>query len=301
MKYPKFLLLTTLIAGLLLPAIPAGASQQGLDTGKIEQILGIKGTGKDGEYKITVPQNDLSVSLDGFRITPPMGLTTWVGFSPMQEGAMVMGDIVLREEEIGPVEKEAVDQGLAVTGLHNHFVREQQKVMYMHIAGMGPTDRMARSVRAVLDRIDTLRHGNPAAAKTESVRNTVDTARIESILGTKGEMSQGVFKVTIGRPDVKLTDEGMPVSAFMGFNTWAAFQGTDAKAAVAGDFAMLDREVEPVINALVKHGIEVVAVHNHMVTESPRIFFLHYWGEGPADKLAEGLKAALAQTGTAIG
>lgn len=297
----SLLVLLALTMAVSAPFRPKASAAQTLDTAKIEQIIGIKGTAKDGEYKVSIPQKDLTVIVDGFKITPPMGLTTWVAFSPMPDGAMVMGDIVVLEGEIGPVERAAIDQGLNVTGLHNHFVRDDHKVMYMHIAGMGATEKMARGARAVLDKVSELRHGNPAEGKSETVENRIDTAKIESILGSKGEITDGVFKVTIGRSDVHLTDQGMPVSSFMGFNTWAAFQGTEDKAAVAGDFAMLDREVEPVISALVQHGIEVVAVHNHMVTENPRIFFLHYWGKGPADKLAEGLRAALKKTGAPVG
>jgi hypothetical protein len=271
---------------------------QALDVSKIEQIVGIKGTAKDGEYKVSVPQNDLSVAVDGYRITAPMGLTAWIGFTPMTQGAMIMGDIIVQEDEVSPVQREVIDHGLTVTALHNHFVRESRKVMFMHIFGVGATEQLAQSVRAVFDRVRQLRHGDPAAARTAAMENSINTSQIESILGHKGEMNGGVFKVTIGRPDVSLTDQGMTVTSFMGFNTWAAFQGTEQKAAVAGDFAMVDREVAPVIKTLVQHGIEVVAVHNHMVTETPRIFFLHYWGVGPADKLAQGLKAALNQTGT---
>ncbi len=268
-----------------------------LDSGRIDEIVGIKGAAKDGEYKITIPQKDLVVTVDGFRITPPMGLTSWVDFAPMQEDAMVMGDIVLLENEIGPVEKAAIEGGLTVTGLHNHFVRDKEKVMFMHIHGMGSVDRIAKGVRAVLDKIKELRRAAPTDAQAPSVPNTIDTRKIESILGNKGESSGGVFKVTIGRPDVLLKDHGVEVTSFMGFNTWAAFQGSENNAAVAGDFTMLTEEVAPVIEALVKNGIEVVAVHNHMVTETPRIFFLHFWGEGPAGNLVRGLKAALDRTG----
>lgn len=165
-----------------------------LDTGRIDEIVGIKGAGKDGEYKITIPQKDLVVMVDGFRITPPMGLTSWVDFAPMQEDAMVMGDIVLLENEIGPVEKAAIEGGLTVTGLHNHFVRDKEKVMFMHIHGMGPVDRVANVVRAVLDKIKELRRAAPTDAQAPSVPDTIDTRKIESILGYKGESSGGVFQ-----------------------------------------------------------------------------------------------------------
>jgi len=157
---------------------------------------------------------------------------------------------------------------------------------------------MEQKAKAVLDKVTELRGGDPSkgTVSAEPVTNTIDTKKLDYILGYKAEMSKGVYKYTIGRPDVKLTEHGVPVSTFLGFNTWAAFQGTPDKAAVCGDFTMLADEVAPVIKALVENGIEVVAVHNHMVNEQPRIFFLHYWGVGNAEQLAKGLRAALDQT-----
>lgn len=274
-----------------------GQDQGKLDIQKIEQILGMKGTEKDGEYKVTVAQNDLDVKVDGFKIIPPMGMGSWTAFTPTDEGAMVMGDIVVKEEEIGPVQKVVIDQGMTVTGLHNHFVRENPSVMYMHIGGVGSEEKLSQGVKAIFDKVKELRGKDPASAKAASVKNALDTVQIAEILGHQGEMNRGVYKITIGRPDVELMAHGNEVSTFMGFNTWAAWQGTPEKAAVAGDFTMLEDEVEPVINALVENGIEVVAVHNHMLHEEPRIFFLHYWGTGASAKLAHGLKAALEQTG----
>ena len=268
-----------------------------LDIATIERLVGISGTEHNGEYKITVPQNDLNVAVDGFRIIPPMGMGSWAAFTPATEGAVVMGDIVVKEDEIGPVQKVLIEHGLTITGLHNHFVREKPGVMYMHIGGVGPEAELARGVRAVFDRVAGLRGGDPARAEARPVANTLDTTRIAGILGHSGEMSRGVYKVTIGRPDVTLTAHGVRVSTFMGFNTWAAWQGTPEDAAVAGDFAVLGDEMAPVIQALVENGIQVVAVHSHMVHEEPRVFFLHYWGTGSAEALARGLKVALDRTG----
>lgn len=268
-----------------------------LNVAAIEQVLGKKGQENNGEYKITVPQHDLNVEVDGFRIIPPMGMGSWVAFSPTPQGAMVMGDIVVKGNEIGPVQQVVIGNGLTVTGLHNHFVREQPDVMYMHIGGNGTEESLAKGVKAVLDKVTELRGGDPGKAAAQQVQNSLDTRKIASLLGHSGDMNSGVYKITIGRPNVNLQEHGQKVSAFMGFNTWASWQGTPEHAAVAGDFAMLENEVEPVIKALVENGIEVVAVHNHMVHENPRIFFLHYWGVGPAEKLATGLKAALNQTG----
>lgn len=208
-----------------------------------------------------------------------------------------MGDIVVTETDLKPVQQEVIRQGLTITAIHNHFVRNHPNIMYMHIDGSGPTESMAAKVKAVLDKVIEVRRGNPASPTVADVINTIDTAMLNRMLGHRGEWSKGVYKHTIGRPDVKLTEHGVPVSTFLGFNTWASWQGTPEKAAVAGDFAMLENEVAGVIKALVDNGIEVVAVHNHMVHEQPRIFFLHYWGVGQAEKLAQGLRAALDQTG----
>ncbi len=270
-----------------------------LDTSAIERIVGIKGKANNGEYKITVPQNDLSIVVDGFKIIPAMGLGTWIAFTPAGNGAMIMGDIVITETDLKPVQQEVIKQGLTITAIHNHFVRNHPNVMYMHIDGSGNTEAMAQKAKAVLEKVKELRGVDPSKgnASSESVANTLDTKRLDEILGYKAEMSKGVYKYTIGRPDVSLKEHGIPVSSFLGFNTWAAFQGTPDKAAVCGDFTMLENEVAPVIKALVENGIEVVAVHNHMVQEDPRIFFLHYWGTGTAENLAKGLKAALDQTG----
>ena len=268
-----------------------------LDISKMEHVLGMKGMTKESEYKVTVAQNDLNVVVDSFRIIPPMGLGSWAAFTSAPDGAMVMGDIVVTETDLKRVQAEVIRQGLTVTAIHNHFLRDIPHVLYMHIGGMGPAEKLAAAVKAVFEKVKEVRGMNPGDGKKDSVQNTLNTQILDNILGSKGELSRGVYKHTIGRPDVKLKDHDAVVSTFLGFNTWAAWQGTPERAAVAGDFAMLENEVSSVIKALVENGIEVVAVHNHMVHEAPRIFFLHYWGVGPAEKLARGLKAALDQTG----
>lgn len=307
-----------------------------LDIAAIEQATGMQGTEQDGEYKLTVPQNDLNVTIGDFSIIPPMGMGSWAAFSPTEAGAILMGDVVVTENEIAAVQQTLIEHGLKVTALHNHFVREQPSVMYMHIGGQGTEKELATGVKAVFDKIAELRGGNPADAEAGEVENSLDTDRIAEILGHEGSASRGVYKVTIGRPDVELKmepgghheegeehseeykekkeeeghdegeqhheethkEDGHPhVSTFMGFNTWAAWQGTPEKAAVAGDFVMRADEVDGVIEALVNNGIEVVALHNHMIHEEPRVFFLHYWGTGSAYGLATGLRKALDQTG----
>ena len=268
-----------------------------LDIQKIEQITGMKGTEKNGEYKITVAQNDLNIVVDGFKIIPPMGLSSWIAFTPCTDSTMMMGDIILSETDLAPVQQEVIRQGLAITAIHNHFVRNRPNVMYMHIDGFGNSTKLANNAKAIFDKVSQVRGKDPKAGKPDSVMNTLNIAMLDSIIGHKGEMSKGIYKYTIGRPDVMLKEHGIPISTFMGFNTWAAWQGTPEKAAVAGDFTMLENEVAPVIKTLIENGIEVVAVHNHMVHEEPKIFFLHYWGVGAAEKLANGLRAALDQTG----
>jgi hypothetical protein len=270
-----------------------------LDTLLIERVTGLKGKWNNGEYKITIPQNDLGIEVDGFKIIPAMGLGTWIDFAPSTDGAMIMGDIVVTETDLKPVQQEIIRQGLAISAIHNHFVRNHPNVMYMHLGGSGALEQIAQKAKTILDKIKEVRGGDPSkgTASSEAVQNTLNTQRLDEIIGYKAEMSKGVYKYTIGRPDVDLREHGVKVTTFMGFNTWAAWQGTPEKAAVAGDFTMLENEVEPVIKALVENGIEVVAVHNHMVHEQPRIFFLHYWGVGNAEQLAKGLRAALDQTG----
>lgn len=270
-----------------------------LDTATIEKIMGIKGKSNNGEYKITIPQNDLNIEVDGFKIIPPMGLGTWIAFTPAKSGAMIMGDLVLTETDLKTIQQEVIKQGLTITAIHNHFVRNHPNVMYMHVGGSGNTGLMAQKARAVLDKIKEVRGGDPSkgTASSEAVVNSLDTKKLDEILGYNAEMNKGVYKYTIGRPDVILKEHGVTVSTFLGFNTWAAFQGSPGHAAVCGDFTMLEDEVAGVIKALVENGIEVVAVHNHMINEQPRIFFLHYWGVGNADQLAKGLRAALDQTG----
>ena len=271
-----------------------------LDIQKIDQITGMKGSEKNGEYKITVPQNDLNIVVDGFKIIPPMGLSSWIAFTPCTDSTMMMGDIIMSETDLAPVQQEVIRQGLAITAIHNHFARNRPNVMYMHIDGFGSVIKLANNAKAIFDKVKEVRGKDPKAGRPDSVLNTLNIAMLDSLIGHKGEMNKGVYKYTIGRPDVKLKEHGIPISTFMGFNTWAAWQGTPEKAAVAGDFTMLENEVNPVIKALVENGIEVAAVHNHMVHEEPKIFFLHYWGVGPAEKLSKALRAALDQTGKTV-
>ncbi|MEX2235136.1 MAG: DUF1259 domain-containing protein [Cyclobacteriaceae bacterium] len=171
-----------------------------LDIAKLEEVLGMKGTTRDGEFKITVAQNDLNVVVDSFKIIPPMGLGSWAAFTSTPDGAMVMGDIIVTETDLKPVQEEVIRQGLTVTAIHNHFVRDKPHVMYMHIGGMGAEEKLAQGVKAVLEKVKEVRGMNPADGSKDPVENSLDTARLNSVLASKGEMSRGVFKHTIGRP-----------------------------------------------------------------------------------------------------
>ena len=272
-----------------------------VDWKDVDSAMGRAGQDQpDGTHKYSLPRKDLNVTLNGVQIKAGLALGSWVAFKSVANGnSMVMGDIVLTENDLGPVQQEIIKQGLTSTAIHNHFVRNSPNIMYMHIGGSGNTELMAQKAKAILDKVNETRNGDPSkgTASNEAVENTLDTKKLDEILGYKAEMSKGVYKYTIGRPDVKLSEHGVPISTFLGFNTWAAWQGTPEKAAVAGDFTMLENEVEPVLKALISGGIEVVALHNHMVHEQPRIFFLHYWGVGNAEKLAKTLRSALDQTG----
>jgi hypothetical protein len=192
-----------------------------------------------------------------------------------------------------------LDNGLEVTALHNHFFRDEPRMFYMHVHGHGKPAELARKVKPALDLIGKAPSHAPASAAPAAVASTIDTARIAQIVGAQGEQTGAVYKITIGRDDLKLTEMGAPINARMGLNTWAAFVGTNENAAIAGDVAMLAGEVTPVLKALRQNGLDVVAIHHHMTDTQPTIYFLHYWGTGPTDKLARGFKAALDQLGKA--
>jgi hypothetical protein len=274
---------------------PSRAS--GLDTARIETLTGAKGTldEKEGAFKVSVPRTDLSVIAAGVRMTPPLGLTSWAAFKRAGDHAMVMGDLVLLEDQVNPVMSVALDQGLEVTALHNHFFWDTPKVMFMHIGGNGDEAALASAVGKVFAKIKDTAGGKGEApqADIDPAETMLDPAKIEAILGQKGSLGSGVYKVTIGRT---ARMHGQEVAATMGVNTWAAFAGSGEHAVVDGDFAMLESELQGVLKALRRAGIHVVAIHQHMAGEEPRILFLHYLGVGQAEDLARGLRAALDQT-----
>jgi hypothetical protein len=207
----------------------------------------------------------------------------------------MMGDLVLLQEEVNPVMSALLDNGIEVTALHNHFFWDDPRVFYMHVHGMGKAADLARRVKPAFDLIGHVKP--PAITPTSGGGAAIDTAKIAQIVGHAGEQSGAVYKITVGRSDIAMKDHGAAINARMGLNTWAAFYGTQDDAVVAGDVAMLEGELTPVLKTLRKNGIDVVAIHHHMTEEKPLVIFLHYWGRGPADKLANAFKAALNELG----
>jgi hypothetical protein len=265
-----------------------------LDTAAIERLAGVKGelNDKEGVFKVSVPRSDLDVTVAGVKMTPPLGLTSWAAFQQAGDQAMVMGDMVLLEDQVNPVMSIALENGLEVTALHNHFFWDSPKVMFMHIGGMGDEAKLAGAVGKVFATIKETSDGKGEVPGVElsPAQTSLDPKAIEDVLGVKGQLASGVYKVTLGRTT---TMHGHEVGNTMGVNTWAAFAGSDAQAVVDGDFVMLEPEVQPVLKALRGGGINIVAIHHHMLEDSPRTVFLHYWGVGPTRQLAQGLKAAL--------
>jgi len=275
---------------------PAGfAADVALDPARIEQLTGLKGTlnQKEGVFKVSFPRKDIQATVAGVRMIPDLGLTAWAAFTRAGDHTMVMGDVVLLENEVNPVMSAALDSGLEVTALHNHFLWDSPRVMFMHIGGMGDQETLARAVGRVFGKLKEVIQTKPSmpAANIDPAKTSFDPEDIEQILGAAGVLNNGVYKVVLGRT-AKMGEH--EIGKEMGINTWAAFAGSEQLAVVDGDFAMLENEVQGVLKALRGAGINIVAIHNHMIGESPRYVFLHYWGVGPVGDLAKGLKAALA-------
>ncbi len=288
-----------LLASFIGPAVRA--ADLPLDTAAIESITGLTGTMNKAEnvFKISKPRTDIKPNVDRWTLPPFMGLSSYAAFMPMTGGTMVMGDTVLLEDEVNPAMSAALDAGLEVTALHNHFFFDQPRIYFMHIGGMGDTSRLAGAVKAVYDRIAQVRSGQstPASAFPGDIPATssISAAPIEEVFGMKSQSSNGMVKVVIGR---KATMHGVEVGNEMGVNTWAAFAGSDQQAVVDGDFAMLEGELQIVLKTMRAAGINIVAIHQHMTQETPRYVFLHYWGKGKAVDLARTVKSALRTQGS---
>src|SRR5262245_48164770 len=289
-----------LAAGALFGLIVAGTarvtaaepqSTHRLDAEAIGRAAGVKPTtAPDGVVRIAWPRNDVKVVVDGMPLKPFAGLGSWAAFTPAPHGAMVMGDTVVFQDEVSPAMDAAFERKLEVTGLHNHFFYDEPKVYFMHVGGAGEPEKLAAGVKAVWDAIKKVRADNPTPAARfpgdAPKAGAVTAGPIEAALGHKSDSQAGVVKVTIGREG---SMHGVKVAGSMGLTTWAAFSGSDELAAVDGDFIMTAAEVQPVLRALRKAGVHVVALHNHMAGEQPAFYFTHFWGKGPAAELAKGL------------
>ena len=272
-----------------------------LDAQKIANASGANAITKGQVIRIEWPRNDVAVKVDGMPLKPFAGLGSWAAFTPAPHGAMMMGDTVVFDDEVAPAMDAAFAGGLEVTALHNHFFYDEPKVFFMHIGGHGEPEKLAAGVKEVWDAIKKVRNENATPAKRFSgdvpKEGKIDAAPIEQILGNKSQAKDGIVKVSIGREGAM---HKVKVGEPMGLNTWAAFSGNDDYAAVDGDFIMTGDEVQSVLRALRKFGINIVALHNHMIGEQPAFFFLHFWGKGSTQVLAQGVKAALdAQKGAA--
>ena len=265
----------------------------------VEQAIGRSGQVQgDGAYKLSFPRSDLKVTVNGVELKPALALGGWVAFSKPGADSMIMGDLVLAEDEVTPVMSSLENSGLQVTALHNHVLHESPRVMYMHIGGHGDAVKLATAIKEALA-LTKVPAAKPPAAPQQDIG--IDTAGIEQALGYKGKVNGGVFQVGAPRAE-SITEGGMKVPNSMGLSTALNFQPTGGgKAAITGDFVLIGTEVNPVIQALRSNGIEVTALHSHMLDEQPRLFFMHFWANDDAVKLAKGLRAALDKTNSQKG
>jgi Domain of Unknown Function (DUF1259) len=287
---------SAMLSLLLGPAIVQGQSTVPAPYQQVLDTLGRQGDYAANVLKVNIPRNDLNVTVAHVKTPTPFGFGGWVAMTKGDGGMdVMMGDLVLTQDEVNPVMSALLDNGLEVTALHNHFFWDEPRLFFMHVHGMGTPAALATKLKPALAMI-----GKPtASAPTATSGPTLgfDAAAIAKVVGHQGDTTGAVYKITVGRDDLAIKDMGAPINARMGLNTWAAFVGTDANAAVAGDVAMLANEVQPVLKVLRQNGLYVVAIHQHMTTTQPTIYFLHYWGTGPTAKLATGFKAALDQLG----
>ena len=290
-----------LILATIFTATGAGAMAADLNTARIDELTGLKGklNEKEGVYKVTFPRDDVKVVVDGWTMPPFMGLGTWAAFTKGAHAkTVVMGDTVLFEDEVNAAMSAALDNGLSVTALHNHFFFDQPKVFFMHIEGEGSVDQLAGAVKKIYDTTKASRGPNSKPAESFAAvgqpslpeKSSITAAPLNEIFGMQGEAKEGMVKFTIGRP-AKM--HGVNIDKDMGVNTWAAFAGADDNAIVDGDFAVTEDELQPVLKSLLKNKINIVAIHQHMIHEEPRIMFFHYWGRGPAKDLAQAVKGGL--------
>jgi hypothetical protein len=289
--------ITSVLALFLLAGAGIAAAQEmPADYAGVLTTLDRQGDYKDNVVKVNIPRNDLKVSVDGVATPTPFGFGGWVALTKGSGGMdVMMGDLVLTEAEVNPVMSAVLDNGLDVTALHNHFLFDTPRVFFMHVHGHGTTADLAKRIQPAIALIGKTPPTGTGAGR--AIEGTLDTQALSRIVGTPGQLNGAVYKITIGRSDFTLKEMGATINSRMGLNTWAAFYGNDQDAVVAGDVAMLASEVTPVLKALRGNGIDVVAIHQHMTGTDPDVYFLHYWGKGPAQKLAAGVKAAVDQLG----
>lgn len=279
--------------GLLVSTIAFSQQTMPTEYSSVLNSLGRQGDFKEGVLKVNIPRNDLKVVVDGIATPTPFGFGGWIALTKGTGMDVMMGDLVLTEEEVNPVMSAVLNAGLDVTAVHNHFFFETPRIFYMHVHGHGTPADLANKIKPALDLIGKNPPRNAAAVAGRSIEGKLDVAQLAKIIGHEGEQNGAVYKITIGRSDLSIREMGATISARMGLNTWAAFYGSDSEAVVAGDVAMLEAEVTPVLKALRANGLDVVAIHHHMTGTQPSIFFLHYWGKGEAQKLARGVRAAV--------
>jgi len=302
MTFKPYVAAGLVVAGLVCVPRAALAQDVPADYQQVLSALGKKGDVKDGVLKVNIPRNDVKVTVAGVATPTPFGFGGWVAMSKGEGGhEVLMGDLVLLQEEVNPVMSALLQNGLEVTALHNHFFWDEPRMFYMHVHGHGTAAELATKLKPALDLIGKASAAPAAASAAASpatpAPSTLDTAKLTGIVGAQGEQNGAVYKFTLPRADLKVVEMGATINARMGLNTWAAFTGTNENAAVAGDVAMLESEVTPVLKALRQNGLDVVAIHHHMIGGRPVIIFLHYWGTGPAEKLATGFKAAVNELG----
>jgi hypothetical protein len=276
-------------------AVPAEAQPAQQSWSLVDKELGRSGaTQPDGVRRYSFPRSDLKVTLDGIQLKPAFALGSWVAFQPTGSDAVIMGDLVLTDSEVNPVMTELLRGGIAVTALHNHLLRSSPQTLYMHVDGRGDAVKLAATLHAALSRSATPMR---AAAPAANAPLDLDTATLDRIIGRQGKASGGIYQFNVPRPE-KITESGMAVPATMGTSTAINFQPIgNGRAAVTGDFVLRASEVDPVIRSLLGGGIEVAALHSHMLNEEPRLFFMHFWGHGDAQRLATGLRAAIDKIG----
>ena len=284
------------ISFLLSASTAVRAQEMPGDYQEVLKTLDRKGDFKSGVLKVNIPRNDLKIAVAGVATPTPLGFGGWVALTKGTDGTdVMMGDLVLTQEEVNPVMSALLGNGIDVTALHNHFFWDDPHVYFMHVHGMGKAADLAKRTKPALDLIGHVQA--PTVTPLTTSGAALDTEKLAKIVGHAGEQTGPVYKITVGRDDLAMKDHGAAINARMGLNTWAAFYGTQEDAVVAGDIAMLENEVTPVLRVLRKNGIDVVAIHHHMTEEKPLVIFLHYWGRGSAEKLATSVKAAFDQLG----